>query len=73
MTAFGDPLDLGEEGMGRIRHNSQVPAWSDEVKSNLLSVSKLQNQNTISGIKGEVLFLLFCFVLFFTPLVRYIF
>lgn len=38
MTAFGDPLDLGEEGMGRIRHNSQVPAWSDEVKSNLLSV-----------------------------------
>ena len=33
MTGLGDPLDLGEEQIGRIKHNSQVPALGDEAIS----------------------------------------
>lgn len=44
--------------MGRIKHNSQVSAWDDEVTSifHFLDISKLQNQDTVSGIQGESCF-----------------
>lgn len=56
VAAFGDPLGVGEEGMGRISNNSQVPAWGQrgEIFFHFLYVGKFQNQNIISVITGQV-------------------
>lgn len=64
MTGLGDPLDLGEEQIGRIKHNSQVPALGDEaVYFHFLYVCTYESQSTISGIKAKSSF---------TPLIGYV-